>query len=334
MATIPATELINWTPVALHLDAPEPSIEWQDLGRVRFEEPFFDETVLRWKAANPQARTLRTGVDALFVLDQAPSLNPSGFIFHLSRCGSTLLARLMQQIPGCTVVSEPAIINHLLQMNGTNVDRATQARLLRLLIRALGRQRFVDERHYILKLSSWNIRKLEVFRSAFPRTPLVWLQRKPAEVMASLLAHEPEWRALQGAPEKAASLFEMTAGEVATSTLEAFYAGALASLLRAASSPMPSDILTVDYSELPQAAWTTVAPYFGLKLNAGEIGLMEAQSRFYSKNAKLTMFERSEVEKNALPRLIRQLVDAELDSLYRELRGRKASKPSLRQSAV
>ena len=36
------------------------------------------------------------------------------------------------------------------------------------LVRALGRKRFGDERHYVLKLSSWNVHALALFRRAFP----------------------------------------------------------------------------------------------------------------------------------------------------------------------
>jgi hypothetical protein len=334
MATIAATELTKWTPVALHLDAPTPSIEWADFGSLRFTEPFFDDTVARWAAAHPPPRVVRTDLDALAVLDQAPSLDPGGFIFHLSRCGSTLLTRSLQQLPGCVVVSEPAMINQVLQADAAVIDEETRLRLLRLLIRAFGRVRFGDERYYVLKLSSWNVRKLDVFRSAFPKTPLLWLQRKPAEVIASLLAREPEWRQELRMPEFAAALFDMTADEAAAADPAVLYASALTSLLKAAHTAPPTALRTIDYADLPQAAWTTVAPYFGLAPDAGDIALMAAQARFYSKDADPTPFERRQDTADAIPEDIRRLAAVELDSLYDELSGRAASKPNLRRSGV
>jgi hypothetical protein len=334
MVTIPATELTNWTPVALHLDAQTPSIEWGDLGAFRFTEPFFDDTVARWAAADPPPRVVRTGLEALAVLDQAPSLDPSGFVFHLSRCGSTLLTRSLQQLPGCVVVSEPAMINQVLQADAAIIDDETRVRLLRLLIRAFGRVRFGDERHYVLKLSSWNVRKLDVFRSAFPKTPLLWLQRKPAEVITSLLAREPEWRQDLRVPEFASALFDMTANEAAAAEPAVFYASALAALLRAARAAPPAAMRTIDYADLPQATWTTVAPYFGLAPDDGEIALMAAQARFYSKDADPTPFARSQGAADAIAEPIRRLAAVELDSLYEELSGRAASKPSLRRSGA
>lgn len=330
MTTIRAEELAAWTPVAIDLEAPVPSIDWGDFGSLRFAEPFFDETVAKWAAANPAGRMVRTGLDALVVLDQAPSLDPSGFIFHLSRCGSTLLTRLLQQIPGCVIVSEPTIINELLLTDDADLDEESRVQFLRMLVRALGRKRFADERHYVLKLSSWNIRKLELFRRAFPQTPLVWLQRKPAEIIASLLAHEPEWRA---SPKLARTIFNL-ADDLAASEPKAFYVEALTAMLKAASS-FPAEVMgTIDYSELPQAAWMTVAPHFGLTLNAGEIALMETQSHFYSKDSILTPFSHPKDAEDAISESIQQFAAPELDCIYRELSVRKVSTPSPRQSTV
>ena len=91
---------------------------------------------------------------------------------------------------------------------------------------------------------------------------------------------------------------------------------------------------TIDYADLPQAAWTAVAPYFGLAPDADQTALMAAQARFYSKDADPTPFERRQDATDAIPEAIRQLAAVELDSLYGELSGRAASKPALRRSGV
>lgn len=318
MATINAAELAGWTPIAIHLDDPTPSIDWADLRDLRFTEPFFDDTVERWAEGTPTPRMVNTGLDALVVLDQAPSLDPSGLIFHMSRCGSTLVTRLLQQLPRCVVVSEAAIINSVLQTDDSIMDEETRTRLLRLLIRALGRRRFGDEHHHVVKLTSWNVGKLDLFRRAFPAAPLVWLQRDPAEVLASLLAHPPEWRA--------------DTLPVTTTTAEPidFYARALSTFLQAACDAPPGTMSTIDYSELPDAVWTTIAPLFGLIPDAEEIALMAAQAQYYSKDAGSRLYERRPAPAPGISGLARQLSDAGLDPLYRELSGRAASKPGPR----
>jgi hypothetical protein len=323
MTVVSAAELASWIPVALNLEEPIPSIDWGDFGSRRFIEPFFDETVALWAAEEPSPPVVRTALDALVTLDGAPSLDPSGLIFHISRCGSTLLARLLRQIPGCVVVSEPDIVNALLIADPAVIDDDTRVRMLRLLIRALGRQRFGDERNYVLKLSSWNIRKLELFNRAFPESRVVWLQRQPAEVMQSLLAHSPDWLHWREKPEVAATIFQIPVEEVPTLDPIGFCARALAALLQAAQTATLGMMSTIDYSELPDASWTTVAPHFGMSPGADDIARMHAEARYHSKELTARVFERNSA--GQIPESIRQLAAERLDGLYQILIGRKAA---------
>ena len=304
MASIDAAELANWTPIALHLDADDPSVEWADLRPMRFTDAFFDDTVERWKKATPNGRIVTTGLDALVTLDQAPSLEPSGIIFHLSRCGSTLVARMLQRLDDCVVISEANALNGLVDADDDVMDDETRVRLLRLLVRALGRKRLGNERHLVVKPSSWNIRKLDLFRRAFPETPMVWLQREPAEVMASLMARYPEWLTNRAEGEAAPAL-----------------AGMLAELLRAASAD--TSLTTIDYTELPDAAWTTIAPLFGIAPTAEQIAAMKEQAGFYSKDDAPRRFEQAKAE---IPDEARRL-GAGLEPLYRSIKTRAVPSP-------
>ena len=88
-------DLARWTPIRLGLQPPEPVLDWCDLRGNRFEEPFFDQSVQRWTNGAAARPVVRTGLQELVALDGEPSLDPAGFIFHLSRCGSTLVSRLL-----------------------------------------------------------------------------------------------------------------------------------------------------------------------------------------------------------------------------------------------
>ena len=116
-------ELARWTPIRFDLSGAAPVVDWADLSEERFVEPFFDQTVARW-ASGPRARPLvRTGLEALVALDNEPSLEPAGMIFHLSRCGSTLVSRLLGTLPGAVVLAEPSPLNALLGLNPGRVER-------------------------------------------------------------------------------------------------------------------------------------------------------------------------------------------------------------------
>ena len=158
-------------------------------------------------------------------------LSPAGMIFHLSRCGSTLVSRLLGTLPGVVVVSEPSPLNALLGLDPDRVDGATLVRLVRLLVRALGRRRHGDERHLVLKCTSWNIRRREILAAAFPETPWVWVQRDPAHVVASLLANPPGWLGLGAAPPQAARLFGLDPAAVPAMARAEFTARALGAML-------------------------------------------------------------------------------------------------------
>jgi len=205
---------------------------------------------------------VRTGFEALADLDREPSLEPAGMIFHLSRCGSTLVSRLLGTLPGVVVLAEPGPLNAVVGLDG--VDEATVVRLVRLVVRALGRVRLGDERQLVLKCTSWNIRRREILSAAFPGVPWVWVQRDPAHVLASLLADPPGWL---NAPVRA---------EIA--------ARALGSMLEAALESESAQRLCVDYDDLPDAVWQRVAPHFGLDIDQAAIARMTAESRFYSKD--------------------------------------------------
>jgi hypothetical protein len=276
-------DLARWTPVRLDFSGPAPVVDWADLSAERFVEPFFDETVARW-ASGPRARPfVRTGIEALVALDREPSLEPAGMIFHLSRCGSSLVSRLLRTLPGVVVLAEPTPLNALLGLDSDRVDDAALAGVVRLLVRALGRRRHGDERRLVLKCSSWNIRRRAVLAAAFPETPWVWVQRDPVRVLASLLAEPPGWLELQATPDRAARLFGLDPGGLPAMTRTEFAAHALGAMLEAAAAD-PTRRLCIDHGDLPAAVWQRVAPHLGLGVDAAAIECMTAESRFYAKD--------------------------------------------------
>lgn len=309
--------LAGFTPVALDLSPPGGAIDWGDLGGVRFTEPFFDQTVERW-AGGAAARLVRTGIDALAALDHAPSLDPAALIFHMGRCGSTLVSRLLGQLPGVLAIAEPRPVNTLLLADPAELDEEQAAELLRLLVRALGRRRFGDERHYVLKLSSWNIARLSLFRRAFPKVPLIWLQRAPLEAMASIEADPPGWSTLQQSPAEAERLFGIAPGEAMAPGTAGFHAQALAGLL-AAAAKAAAELLIVDYRELPEALWTRIAPAIGIAPEPGDIARLREAARYHAKAPGRRLFTGDPTDRPPLPEALRSFTAERLEPLYRAL---------------
>jgi hypothetical protein len=311
-------DLARWTPVRFDFSGPAPMVDWADLSAERFVEPFFDQTVERW-ASGPGARQLvRTGLEALVALDNEPSLDPVGMIFHLSRCGSTLVSRLLGTLPGVVVIAEPSPLNALLGLDPDRVDQAALVQVVRLVVRALGRCRHDDDRQLVLKCTSWNIRQRAVLAAAFPDTPWVWVQRDPVRVLASLLARPPGWLGLRGAPRRAAQTFGVDPTAVPAMTPAEFAAHALGAMLEAAAID-PARRLCIDHADLPAVIWQRVAPHFGIEADAAAIDRMIEQSRFYSKDPTPRVFAGDSPEHSAVTDAIREAAKRFAEPGYRAL---------------
>jgi hypothetical protein len=315
-------ELARWTPIKVDLSGAVPLVDWADLSEERFAEPFFHQTLARW-ASGPRAKPLvRTGLEALIILDNEPSLDPAGIIFHLSRCGSTLVSRLLGTLPGVVAVAEPSPLNELLGLNPGQVEDATLVRVVRLLVRALGRCRHGDERQLVLKCTSWNIRRREILSAAFPDTPWVWVQRDPAHVLASLLANPPGWLGRGAIPPGTAQFFGLDPTAAPESERVEFAARALGAMLEAAATD-PAGRLSIDYTDLPDAVWQLVVPHFGLEADSAAIERMVGESQFYSKDSSPRVFDGDAPERRPMTPAIRDAAQRFAEPGYRALASRR-----------
>jgi hypothetical protein len=269
---------------------------------------------------------MRTTLGVLADFDGMLGRDPCGLIFHMSRCGSTLLSRLLGTMPETLVISEPQPLNALLAAVVPGADETALAQAVRCMVRALGCRRF-GERTYALKLSSWNIHHLRLFRRAFPAAKIVFVQRRPADVMASLRADPPAWLQLRQNPAFAEMLFDIPANAVAGLDADQFGARAVAAILAAAREAADQGALIVDYSELAAAAWTRVAPFLGIRVRANDIGRMQEEARYYSKETRKRVFTGDPPGRHADARL-RDLAGEFVESAYRELDRRRRTQLS------
>ncbi len=119
---------------------------------------------------------------------------PVGIIFHVARCGSTLLSQSLKRLDDLVVYAEPQPVNEILAPPH-KWPRADLVAALRTLSAAFARH---ARRPYVLKLSSWNTLYCDIVAEAFPDTPWVLSLRDPVEVGVSLLASPPGWFAGHG----------------------------------------------------------------------------------------------------------------------------------------
>lgn len=288
--------LRGWTPITFH-GGNEPVIEWADLREQSFDRPFFSQTLQAWSAGSNDA-IVQSGLSILSSLDSEPSLDPDVIIAHPSRSGSTLLSLLTAAMHEKSVlVSEPEIVFQLLQ---ANLQRPLEApdKTLRQLVRALGRRRFGTEQRFVVKLASRSSYFLALFRRAFPKTPIVWVQREPAEIVESNL-RRPR-RALAGLDP------ELVARLVLRDVSWAFLA---------ANGFEDANFHVVDYRNLPSAAWTRVAPMMQVQIGEDCLLRMRNVSRSHSHSGEPYLRRTP----NPLPKDVQDIVSDTLNPLYESL---------------
>ena len=110
-----ARRLLNWLPVDALLVDGRQCVKWMDVAGVSLDEPLFEQTVARVQRERPEAAEIVAGFETLIQLEKiSDSVRPSGFIFHTSRCGSTLLANACRALPGSIVVSEAPVVEKII----------------------------------------------------------------------------------------------------------------------------------------------------------------------------------------------------------------------------
>lgn len=273
--------LAGWVPVHVHRRGPAPELEWAYVGDRRFTAPFFEQTVgeaVRHPFNNLFRR--RTPLEVLDAWAEAsPGLRPSGLIFHMSRCGSTLIAQMLASLARMVVLSEPTPLDAVLRLPG--IDDERRIGWLRGLISALGQRRRGDESHLVIKLDAWNTAALPLIERAFPGVPWVFLVREPVEVLVSQLRQKAAYMVpglLDFGPVSPEVL------HVFASRPEEYCARVLGGICEAALPALRrGDGVPLNYRELPSAVWGRVAALFGLDLTESE---QESMRRVTGFNAK------------------------------------------------
>jgi len=124
----------------------------------------------------------------LELLKRFEALPPKLLIFHTSRCGSTLAAKLLGQSPENRVFSEPRVLNAQFYQSPEKKNP-----FLVDLIRTLGLGASPPQKHLILKLPSYALLHAEPLREAFPEATFWLLSRDPLETLVSSMETPPKF---------------------------------------------------------------------------------------------------------------------------------------------
>lgn len=162
--------------------------DWLWFGPGMLTQPFFEDELRRTEPL-PINWLLRSRMSLEDLIAGAAAVDTpplKGLIYHTSRCGSTLLARMLRTIAGTTVSSEPEPLDGVLRWIAATAppeDLASAA--LMAIVGALGRRLGEDVRAHVIKLEPWQSLFMPELNAAFPETPWVFQHRDPLEVLVS-----------------------------------------------------------------------------------------------------------------------------------------------------
>ncbi len=306
----------GWLPVNVLPARGEICIDWAFFGARALAEPFYEDSI-REALGYPLNRLVRHRtrlIDLPKVVAAQTVLAPSGFIFHMSRCGSTLVSQMLAADPHNIVVSEAAPIDAAVRLNAGNAGDL-HAALLTAMVCALGQRRTPEQARYFVKLDSWHTLALPLFRRAFPGVPWVFLYREPGAVLASQLIQ----RGIQTVAEyMPPALFGLSADDALDSN--AYCARVLSRTCEAVVEPLAQGGgLLVNYRDLPDALWTQILPHFGLTAGAGERERMAQAAQFDAKVPGLPFSGSADAKKSVLDGEMRQLAERLIGPIYARL---------------
>jgi len=316
-----SSDLAGWTPINLRWQAGHPIVDWCRLGEARFTDPFFEQTIAR--ALHNPARFLFRRETPLAALDEfhlrPPGVPPSGFIFHLSRCGSTLISQLLAALPQNIVISEAPPLDQVLSVHRRDpgVTRERRIAWFRGMVGAFGQRRDGAERHLFIKLDSWHTLELPLIREAFPDVPWIFLYRDPVEVMVS----QHRQRGTQMIPGIVdPRLFDLDPAAVLQMPLDEYCARVLARIgMAAAMHAQLGHGQLVNFSQLPGVVWNSLGTFFGCSWTPADLDRMRSATQANAKNPSLPYADDTAEKQRGATDEIRRLAAVWLDGLYARL---------------
>jgi hypothetical protein len=315
----------DWLPVRVYENGGGLFADWIFLGRKRFTEPFHDST-LEIPMRMPfnllfQRQTPIEFFDEFY--EKSPGIAPNGFIFHISRCGSTLVSQMFAALEKNIVISEASVIDRLIR---ADVSEERKIIWLRGLFNALAQKRFPAEENFFVKFDSWSVFDLPLIENAFPEVPWIFMYRNPVEVIVSQMRQS----GMQMVPGQIAAIFpNMEIHEILQFSTEERFARTIAAFCEAGLKNAASRHgKFINYTQLPEAVTGEICSHFRVSFSDEEIEKMKSASRLDAKNPRQQFFTDGEEKRREANEKIVYFADKIVAPLYEKLENIRLQKMS------
>lgn len=287
-------------PITAEVIAGEPCIVCVRADAVQFREPFFVDTLhhhlgisvmveddrslvrsLKYDTNDP--RLSRTPVADFIRRNNALGKYPCGFVLHTARCGSTLLMQMLSESRRLFVLSEPTILNTILDPLGPFRSSYNRADLLKAAIHCLVACA-PEESRTVIKFRSWNTLYANIIQEVMPHTPWLFLHRSGVEVLSSVLKSPPGWlRARQRLVAALMPFLQLDFQRIGAMSDAEYAARMIGSFCRAAQLLSTRYRMVINYCDIVDRI-ESIAAHLGVILSDRELSMVRNRARFYSKD--------------------------------------------------
>jgi len=276
------------------------------LPRVHFKEPFFVDSLAKYfpviksqiklpeedePLARPfiydtnDSRVVITPVDE-FIKKHNQTMNEDrlGFIFHMSRCGSTLVSQMLASNNSFFVLSEPGIINSILDP-AYDIKLSTRLALLRASISSLIACSPHECKIFFIKFRSWNVFYLNLILKEFSNVKWIFIHRHGLEVLSSVFEKPPGWlRSRISYAKYFSQIVGVDSQTLKQMSVDEFSARVLGTFCRTAIKNKSKNAKYIDYVNIVENFFEVCTKHWGLNLSEIEKREMINITKLYSKD--------------------------------------------------
>jgi len=242
----------GWYPIDLIWSGTTPLVKFAKSEDIDLSNAFFHQ---EFEGAEHR---LTVPLDDLDIDYGAYQLRPVYFIYHSGRCGSTLATRMLNELPGLRVYSEPLALNLILEPPNDIAPAELRERFhkVAVLMDLATPARFES---LVVKWATWTLLSDQLVRSVMKPRATAFLWRDPVETLVSELANRPLWLNASGIE----LLFRRHAPDFQPKCVgaDAESTSRLLGALFAAAARLPRDTLFMDYPALPESIIDTLCPH-------------------------------------------------------------------------
>lgn len=244
-------------------------LEWCKRKDLQFTDPFFYITIDKHELQLEKRLTDPSVLMEYFSELTLPE--PSGFIFHLTRCGSTMISQMLKQDPENLVLSEPGAAEQILELDNFNFSQKVS--MLIGVMRAFADNLNNPEKRFFVKFSS--AKWLPWIKLIYPNVPWIFVFRHPEEIIRSNMINPPGWLDKIDDDKKALALYEKLDFE-----------------MNIAMKYINSSNLLVQYEDIDEDFSEKLLEAFGLPLSPKILAKMKDSLRWYSKGEGVSWEDR------------------------------------------